>query len=192
MGKKGCGSRIIDFVKSAVFLDFIGGLYITLGYNLSKGITLRYPDEEKWVPYQRFRGLHTLNKDADGKELCVACELCSKACPTDCITVIPMEDDTGRGIADRVAKVWKVDLVRCLFCGYCEDACPTTAVRLGRNYELAATELSSTLMQREELLLPQEVPQPFKGGVVAEARFVKGLDGIKVVADLDKVKKRAL
>ncbi len=192
MEKKGCGSRIIDFVKSTVFLDFIGGLYITLGYNLSKGITLRYPDEEKWVPYQRFRGLHTLNRDADGKELCVACELCSKACPTDCITVIPMEDDTGIGIADRVAKVWKVDLVRCLFCGYCEDACPTTAVRLGRNYELACTDMSCTLMQREELLLPQEVPQLFKGGVVAEAKFIKGLDGIKVVADLDKVKKRAL
>ena len=192
MKKKGCGSRIIDFIKSAVFLDFIEGLYVTLGYNLSKGITLRYPDEEKWVPYQRFRGLHTLNRDADGRELCVACELCSKACPTNCITVIPMEDDTGRGIADRVAKVWKVDLVRCLFCGYCEDACPTTAVRLGRDYELACTDMSCTLMQREELLLPQVIPLLFKGGVVAEARFVIGTDGIKVVADLDKVKKRAL
>ncbi len=192
MEKKGCGSKIIGFIKSALFIDFIQGLYVTLGYNLSKGITLRYPDEEKWIPYQRFRGLHTLNRDSDGRELCVACELCSKACPTDCITVIPMEDDTGRGIADRVAKVWKVDLVRCLFCGYCEDACPTTAVRLGRDYEMACTDMSCTLMNREELLVPQVIPELFRGGVVAEARFVIGADGLKVVADLDKVKKRAL
>jgi hypothetical protein len=47
-------------------------------------------------------------------------------------------------------------------------------------------------MQREELLLPQVIPPLFEGGVVAEARFVIGTDGIKVVADLDKVKKRAL
>ena len=72
-----------------------------------------------------------------------------KACPTDCITVIPMEDDTGRGITDRVAKVWKIDLVRCLYCGFCEDACPTTAVRMGREFELACYDRSDTLMERE-------------------------------------------
>ncbi len=192
MEKKDSGSRIIDFIRKAVFMDFIKGLHVTLRYNVSRSITLRYPDEEKWVPYRRFRGMHTLNKDEEGRELCVACELCSKACPTNCITVIPMEDDTGRGIADRVAKVWKVNLVRCLFCGYCEDACPTTAVRLGRDYELACTDLSCALKQRDELLLPQSTPQFVEGGVRAKARFVRGKDGIKVVADFNRIKKRAL
>lgn len=189
-GKKGID--IFGLIKSVLFTDFVKGLVITLGYNVSRSITIRYPDTEKWIPYRRFRGLHTLNKDANGKELCVACELCSKACPTQCITVIPMEDDTGRGISDRVAKVWKVDLVRCLFCGYCEDACPTTAVRLGREYELACHDLLCTVKQREGLLKPQPVPENFEGGVIVSSRLVRTPDGISVAADLSKSRKRML
>ena len=185
----GTGKKIKDFVKSAFFLDFIKGLHVTLGYLFSRSITIRYPDEEKWIPYQRFRGRHTLNMTSDGKELCVACELCSRACPTDCITVIPMEDDTGKGITDRVAKVWKVDLVRCLFCGYCEDACPTRAVRLGREYELSCVDMARTKYEKEELLRPQSIPEQITGGVVAKAKFVRGEDGIKVVANLGNVRK---
>jgi len=181
--------KIKNFVKKTLFIDFIKGLHVTLHYNLSRSITIRYPDEEKWIPYSRFRGRHTLNLTPDGRELCVACELCSKACPTDCITVIPMEDDTGRGIADRVARVWKVDLVRCLFCGYCEDACPTRAVRLGREYELASTDLSCTKMERVELLRPQSIPESVTGGVVAKARYVRGEGKIKVEADLGRTRK---
>ena len=181
--------KIKGFVRSTFFVDFIKGLHVTLGYLFSRSITIRYPDEEKWIPYQRFRGRHTLNLTSDGKELCVACELCSRACPTDCITVIPMEDDTGRGITDRVAKVWKVDLVRCLFCGYCEDACPTRAVRLGRDYELARTDLTKTTYEREELLKPQSIPEHIKGGGVAEARFIRSKDGIRIEPNLGKLRK---
>lgn len=183
---------IMELIKKVVFTDFVKGLSVTLGYNVSKSITHKYPDDEKWIPYRRFRGLHTLNRDEKGRELCVACELCSKACPTQCITVIPMEDDTGRGISDRVAKVWKVDLVRCMFCGYCEDACPTRALRLGREYELACTDMVCTLRQREELLVPQPVPESFEGGVVAKAKFEKTKEGIRVVADLSKSVKRRI
>ncbi|MCK5237136.1 MAG: NADH-quinone oxidoreductase subunit I, partial [Deltaproteobacteria bacterium] len=116
---------LIGLLKKIFFIDLLTGMSVTLGYNLGKSITMRYPHEEKWIPYPRFRGVHTLNRDDEGRELCVACELCVAACPTDCITVVPEEDLTGRGIADRVPKVWTVNLVRCLFCGYCEDACPT-------------------------------------------------------------------
>ena len=189
MGKNTVSRRIADFISKGVFADFIKGLQVTFGYNLTMHITIKYPDQEKWIHYSRFRGLHTLNKDEQGRELCVACELCSKACPTGCITVIPMEDDTGRGIADRVARVWKVDLVRCLFCGYCEDACPTRAIRLGREYELACTDLSCTKKERPELLKPQSIPEAITGGVVAKARFIKGEEGIRVEADLGKTRK---
>jgi len=186
------GFNLLELVKKVLFTDFVKGLAITLGYNVSKSITQRYPDEEKWIPYRRWRGLHYLNRDANGKELCVACELCSKACPTRCITVIPMEDDTGRGIADRVARVWKVDLVRCLFCGYCEDACPTRALRLGREYEMACTEMVRTVRHREELLIPQAIPEDMEGGVLVRARFERTSDGIKVPPDLRHHKKRSL
>jgi NADH-quinone oxidoreductase subunit I len=174
----------LALLKKIFFVDILKGMSLTVKYNVSKSITLRYPDDEKWIPYSRFRGLHTLNRNEEGRELCVACELCSMSCPTGCITVVPMEDDTGRGIADRVAKVWKVDLVRCLFCGYCEDACPTTAVRLGRAYELACFDYRRTEREREELLEPQEIPESLPGGVVVKARFERGEKGIRVTPEL--------
>lgn len=188
----GVGDLINRFIEKALFVDFIKGLTVTLKYNVSRSITMQYPDKEKWIPYRRWRGLHTLNRDEKGRELCVACELCSKSCPTGCITVIPMEDDTGRGISDRVARIWKIDLVRCLFCGLCEDACPTRALRLGRDYELSCTDLSCSVRQREELLQPQSIPETLEGGVVAVAKFVRTPESIRVAADLGKTKKRRL
>jgi NADH-quinone oxidoreductase subunit I len=182
--------RITGLIGKIFFIDLIKGLRVTLGYLVSPTITEKYPDEEKWVPYRRFRGVHRLWRDEQGRELCVACELCSGICPTDCITVVPMEDDTGRGIADRVPKIWDVNLSRCLFCGYCEDACPTRAVRLGREYEVATPDLASAVLHLDQLLVPQPVPETFAGGVVAKASFKKDADGLTVTADLNKTRKR--
>ena len=190
MSKKNITARAADLARKIFFVDLVKGLLVTLGYALSPTISERYPDEEKWIPYRRFRGVHRLWRDEEGRELCVACELCSKICPTDCITVIPMEDDTGRGIADRVPRVWDVDLSRCLFCGYCEDACPTRAVRLGREYEYATYDLESTVLHVQELLIPQPVPESFPGGVHARTRFIRKNGTIKVEADLNRVRKR--
>lgn len=192
MKKQDTKIKTVELIKKVFFVDFIKGLRVTFGYNVSRSITERYPDEEKWIPYRRFRGVHQLWRDEQGRELCVACELCSRICPTDCITVIPMEDDTGRGIADRVPKVWDVDLSRCLFCGYCEDACPTRAIRLGREFEFASEDLESAILHVDQLLIPGPVPEDFEGGVLAECRFVRDKDGIKVVADLNKTWKRKL
>ena len=128
-------------------------------------------------------GVHILCRDEWGKELCVACELCSKICPTDCITVIPMEDDTGRGIADRVPRVWDVDLAM--------PEGQLIAV-VGREYEFASFDLESAVLHVDELLIPQPVPESFKGGVHAKTSFIKSKDGIKVEADLSRTKKRKL
>ncbi len=175
---------MVDIIKTVItrvlFLDFIKGLLVTLKYTLSRSITLKYPDHETWIPYERFRGEHKLHRNEDGRELCVACELCVAACPTDCITVVPMEDETGRrGINDRVAKVWEVNLVRCLYCGYCEDACPTTAVRLSRGFELACTDLDGTIREREALLTESPIPEHYEGGVVVKAKYIRKLIQIK-------------
>ncbi len=104
--KKSAESFLWRFVKKILFVDFIKGLFVTLNNSITPAISIRYPDEEKWIPYQRFRGALTLNFDEDGRELCVACELCAKICPTDCIIVSPMEDDYGVGITNRIAKEW--------------------------------------------------------------------------------------
>ncbi len=181
--------NMTNIFKKILFIDFIKGLSLTLKYNVSKSVTMRYPDEEKWLPYQRFRGLHTLNKDALGRELCVACELCAKTCPTKCITVVPMEDNTGIGISERIAKVYEINLVRCMFCGLCEDACPTTAIRMGRDYELACFSVDCAKADKKRLLAPRDVPQELEGGYVIKARFERAKEGLKVRPDLSKKKR---
>jgi len=185
-------SFIWGLIKRVLFFDFIKGLIVTGKYSLKRTVSLRYPDDEKWIPYSRFRGALTLNYDSEGKELCVGCELCSKVCPTDCITVVPMEDDTGIGITDRISKSWDWNSTRCLYCGYCEDACPTTAVRLGRDYELAFFSLDDAVKDKNWLLQPHKVPESIEGGVVAKAKFVRSKEGIQVIPNFDKTKTRRM
>ena len=178
-----------NLFKKVFFVDLVQGLIVTFGYTFSKTITLRYPDEEKWIPYKRFRGLHTLNRNKEGKELCVGCELCAKSCPTNCIKVVPAQDKTGKGITDRVAARWEINLLRCMFCGFCEDACPTEALKLGRGYELASLSMQRQLRTKEELLAPQEIPVNFEGGVIVKARLERDEDEVSVKPDLS-VQKR--
>lgn len=184
-----CNISIKNILKKVFFIDLVQGLIVTFGYTFTKTITMRYPDEETWIPYKRFRGLHTLNRNKEGKELCVGCELCAKSCPTQCITVIPMEDKTGKGIADRVAARWEINLLRCMFCGLCEDACPTEALKLGRQYELASTGMQRQLRSKEELLAPQQIPADFEGGVIVKARLERDEEGVSVKPDMS-VQKR--
>ncbi|MCC6544887.1 MAG: NADH-quinone oxidoreductase subunit I [Nitrospirae bacterium] len=180
---------ITNILKKVLFIDLIQGLAVTFGYTFTKTMTMRYPDEETWIPYQRFRGLHTLNRNKAGRELCVGCELCAKSCPTQCITVVPMEDKTGKGIADRVAARWEINLLRCMFCGLCEDACPTEALKLGRQYELAGKKMQRQFRSKDELLAPQAIPFDFEGGVIVKARLERDEDGAVVKPDLSSQKR---
>ncbi len=192
MNMKGNGNNNNGFkniLKKVFFIDLLQGLFVTGGYTLSKTITLKYPDEEKWIPYKRFRGLHTLNRNKEGKELCVGCELCARSCPTQCITVVPMEDKTGKGIADRVAMRWEIDLLRCMFCGLCEDACPTEALKLGREYELAGFSMKEQIWKKEELLAPQAIPVEVEGGVIVKAKLEREGDKVRVTPDLSDQKR---
>ena len=94
------------------------GLWLTLKYMFYPAITVQYPTE-KLVPYERFRG--ALLFDAD---VCIACNLCVKACPSYCIQ---LENATNQETKKKIAKVdwYTIDFGKCNFCKLCEEACPT-------------------------------------------------------------------
>ncbi len=129
----------------------IQGLALTLKYFLrpSKVITMQYPDE-RWTPYPRFRGLHVLQRDENGKEKCDACGLCAKVCPSECIIVKSGKNEQG----DKYASVYEINMFRCIFCGYCEEACPNEALYLRQNYELATEDVKDQVYSKERLLPP--------------------------------------
>ena len=148
------------------FFDLWRGLRLTLRYMFSRTITHRYPDMEKWVPYSRHRGHHFIKTNDEGDVNCVGCELCSKICPSYCITVVPYEDEKG----NRRPKVFDIDLSRCLFCGLCEDACPADAIKLGQEYEVAHRGLESHVVHLADLIAAP--PKSENGGQVRPARLV--------------------
>ena len=154
--------RVGTWIGWAFFADLASALALTLGYMFSRSVTMQYPDKEKWLPYSRYRGHHFLTRDEEGEIKCVACELCARICPCDCIEVVPYEDEKGK----RHPAKFEIDTARCLFCGLCEDACPADAIALGQHYEFSSFSSADLVIGRDDLLA-----KPGKaatgGGVVA-------------------------
>jgi NADH-quinone oxidoreductase subunit I len=156
-----------DWIGWAFFADFANALSLTLSYMFSRTVTEQYPDKEKWQPYSRYRGHHFLKRDAEGEIKCVACELCARICPCDCIEVVPYEDEKG----NRRPLKFEIDTARCLFCGLCEDACPADAIALGQLYEFSSFESRDLVVGRDELLTK---PGKTDAGGVVGARLDVG------------------
>src|SRR5438876_7109998 len=81
----------------AVIRPLIIGFATTLKYLFKKPITINYPDQ-KMPMFPKYRGKQVLMRDENGLEKCVACGLCSVACPADAIYLEAAEND---GTVDR-------------------------------------------------------------------------------------------
>jgi NADH-quinone oxidoreductase subunit I len=145
----------------ASFLEEVGGTITALAKGFSvtfrnlwrKTTTENYPDEP--VHFQaRYRGIHVLQRDENGLEKCVACFLCSAACPAHCIYIEAEENTETKRIsgAERFASVYNIDYSRCIFCGYCVEACPTDAITHGHGFELATYDINSMIFRKDQLL----------------------------------------
>jgi len=111
----------------AVIRPFVIGFATTLKHLFKKPITVNYP-EQKFPMFPKFRGKQVLMRDENGLEKCVACGLCSAACPADAIYLEAAENDGTVQAGPRYASVYQIHKTRCIFCGYCEEACPVGAI----------------------------------------------------------------
>ncbi|MCL5074646.1 MAG: NADH-quinone oxidoreductase subunit I [Chloroflexi bacterium] len=127
------------------------GLLVTLRHFLSKPITVQYPEERLPVA-DRFRGPPVLSSDpVSGRELCIACGLCARACPHGNIAITRTVEADG----SRRLLTYEIDIGRCLFCGLCEEACPVRPVRavhMSHFYELAVEDRQPLVYDKERLL----------------------------------------
>ena len=120
----------------AVIRPLLIGFATTLKHLFKKPITVNYP-EQKFPMFPKYRGKQVLMRDENGLEKCVACGLCSVACPADAIYLEAAENDGTVQAGPRYASVYQIHKTRCIFCGYCEEACPVGAIFMGKDYELA-------------------------------------------------------
>ena len=122
--------------------------WVTLRYMFKKPVTIQYP-EQKRTPSPRYRARIVLTRDPDGGERCVACYLCSAACPVDCISMQAAEDGNGR----RYAAWFRINFTRCIFCGLCAEACPTLAIQMSPDYEICNRDPLNLVYEKEDLLI---------------------------------------
>ena len=97
-----------------------------------------------------YRGVHRLNKDEDGRVKCVACFMCSTACPARCIHIeaaeSPWED------REKYPAKFDIDELRCIYCGMCEEACPVDAIELTHTYDIVGLTRQEMIFDKSKLL----------------------------------------
>ncbi len=93
------------------------------------------------------------NNPETGETLCIACNLCSLACPENLI-VVAWDRTEGR---KKKLTTFTYDVSRCMFCGLCEDACPVDALELTQDFEMAHHNREGMIWDRAML---EQGPQP--------------------------------
>jgi NADH-quinone oxidoreductase subunit I len=139
-------SYFVNIVR--VTRGLLKGLKVTLAHLFQPSLTVQYPYEKLTVS-ERYRGALAFHP-----ETCISCDMCVRACPSDCISLESKRNET----TGKKDLIWyQIDFAKCNFCRLCEEICPTKpkAVHHTREYEL-------TFSSREDFMVrwTPDVPQP--------------------------------
>jgi len=144
----------IGILEQLYIPAIVEGLQTTMRHTANalfgKGmITQQYPEVEPKLP-ANYRGVHRLNRDEEGRVKCVACYMCSTACPAHCIDIVsapsPWKD------REKYPETFVIDELRCIYCGMCEQACPVDAIELTTLYDLTGLTREEMMFDKEKLL----------------------------------------
>jgi NADH-quinone oxidoreductase subunit I len=155
----------LTFWEQIYFVEIVKGLATTIVhagrslFNPESFPTHHYPEVKPELP-RDYRAKHRLMKRADGTPRCVACFMCSTACPARCINIVA-EEAPDRHIEKRPAR-FEIDLLLCVFCGFCVEACPCDAIRMDtREAVLAGDNRRDFVVDKENLMGwdPKDYPE---------------------------------
>lgn len=135
--------------------QIVGGMATTLRHMFrtalgKKAVTVQYPEEKRRLRVENYRGVHRLNRDDQGRVACVACYMCSTACPAHCIHIEAGESPWPD--REKYPVKFDIDELRCIYCGMCEEACPVDAIELTPDYSLVGRSRDEMILGKEELL----------------------------------------
>ena len=144
MSVKSYFRNIYDNVSSIIV-----GLKITLKYCFQDTVTVQYP-ERRLNLAPRYRGIHEFEADK-----CIACDLCVKACPVDCIyneKTAPRKIDkaTGKAVGGVLVR-YAIDYSKCMFCALCTEPCPTDCIHMGKLHDLSGYSRRDVVVEFAEL-----------------------------------------
>ena len=128
-----------------------GGLTTTARHLVGPKVTVSFPEERPEIGNPLiYRGVHRLNRDAQGRVKCVACFLCATACPAHCIDIVAAESPWAD--REKYPESFSIDELRCIYCGMCEEACPVDAVELTSLFDLTGRSREEMVFDKEKLL----------------------------------------
>ncbi len=145
----------IGLVEQLYLPAILQGLGTTISHSfntllgIGPKVTQQFPEERPQLP-ANYRGVHRLNRDEEGRVRCVACYMCSTACPAHCIDIVaapsPWPD------REKYPETFVIDELRCIYCGMCEQACPVDAIELTTLCDLTGMSREEMMFDKEKLL----------------------------------------
>ena len=131
-------------------------------YKKERMTTVQYPEERAPIS-PNFRNFPFLVHDGDpiAGLRCVACSICEKECPPQCIYIVLERDENGKSL--KRPKVFDIDVSVCMNCGICAEVCPFDSIYMDGEYELSTDDRFGGLLfdlrpPREIRGIPHETP----------------------------------
>ena len=118
--------------------------------------TVQYPEER--LPTQEaarnFPFLVFDGHDPHAGLRCVACQICEKECPPQCISIAKSKDKKPDyvGRPQFYPRVFDIDISVCMSCQICVEVCPFDAIKMDTEFELSNTDRFEGLLLRKEQL----------------------------------------
>ena len=130
----------------AVTLRNFAGSY----FDKERLITVQYPEERSPLP-ENYRNFPFLIYDGNNPQAglrCVACKICEKECPPQCISIVKSDDKKPdyMGKPQFYPKVFDIDISVCMSCQICVEVCPFEAIKMDKDFELSTRERFNNLL----------------------------------------------
>jgi NADH-quinone oxidoreductase subunit I len=143
-------------------LGVLNGMAVTLRnfvgsyFEKDRLITVQYPEERETLSenYRNFPFLVYDGDDAHAGLRCVACKICEKECPPQCIYITKSDDKKPDyiGKAQFYPAVFDIDISVCMSCQICVEVCPFEAIKMDKDFELSRRErFDALLMDKNDL-----------------------------------------
>ncbi len=118
--------------------------------------TVEYP-EERIAPKENARQFPFLVFDGDEWQKglrCVACQICEKECPPQCIYIEKSKDKKPDyvGKTQFYPATFDIDLSVCMSCQICVEVCPFDAIKMDQDYELSTDDRFGGLLMHKDRL----------------------------------------
>ena len=123
--------------------------------------TVQYP-EERLPAKEAARQFPFLVFDTDDPQAglrCVACQICEKECPPQCIYIEKSKDKKPDyiGKPQLYPAVFDIDLSVCMSCQICVEVCPFDAIKMDTEFELSSQDrFAGLLLHKNQLAKSNE------------------------------------